>query len=238
MIQVPESGDSSHEMWTELFELERSCGVAWTLIGAHMVALHGWANGRDQIRPSRDADVLVDARALTGATAKVSSFLSDREFVLDGASPDGVGHRFTHGAVSVDVLGPDGVGEKADLTTLGDAHTVRVPGGTQALRRSSSVEVRSRDVSGLIPLPDLLGSLLVKVRAISVGRTPDAQREDVAFLLSLILDPDAVASDITPKERGWLKGHDGFGDPSSACYRRIPGAEDAAIVFRRLRAAE
>ena len=92
-------------------------------------------------------------------------------------------------------------------------------------------------MSGLIPLPDLLGALLVKVRAISVGRTPDAQREDVAFLLSLILDPDAMASEITSKERGWLKGHDAFGDPSSTCYRRISGAEDAAIVFRRLRAA-
>lgn len=237
MIEVPESGDGFHEMWTELFELERSSGVTWTLIGAHMVALHGWANGRDQIRPSRDADVLVDARALTGATAKVSSYLSDREFVLDGVSPEGVGHRFAHGAVSVDVLGPDGVGEKADLTTLGDAYTVRVPGGTQALRRSSSLQVRSRDVSGLIPLPDLLGALLVKVRAISVGRTPDAQREDVAFLLSLISDPDIMDHDITSNERRWLGRFQEFGEPSSPCYQRIAGAEDAAIVFRRLCAA-
>lgn len=234
MIDVPELGDGFHDMWTGLIDLARLRPGHWTLIGAHMVALHGWALGVDLVRPSRDADILVDVRAVTDGTQEMSSLLVERGFVFDGASPEGVGHRFKKGEVSLDVLGPDGLGERADLLTIGGAHTVRVPGGTQALGRSDNMVVRTREEVGEVPIPNMLGALLVKVRAIEVDDEPDAQREDVAFLLSLVNDPDPLVGDISNNERGWLRKHSYFGDPSSRCYRRIDGAEDAAIVFRRL----
>ncbi len=234
MIEVPELGDGFHDMWAGLIDLARSSPAPWTLIGAHMVALHGWALGADLIRASRDADILVNVRAVTGGTELMSALLVERGFEFDGASPDGVGHRFRKGEVSLDVLGPDGVGERARLLTIGRAHTVRVPGGTQALRRTIEMPVRTRDEVGQVPLPNMLGALLVKVRAIEVDDEPEAQREDVAFLLSLVADPDPLSADLSSSERGWMRRHAYFGDPSSRCYRRIDGSDDAAIVFRRL----
>ncbi len=234
MIEIPESGDASHRMWQELIRLGEDPPAPWTLIGAHMVALHGWAKGREQIRPSRDADVLVNARAVADGTAKLSQTLVDRGYTLDGVSPDGVGHRFVREGVIIDVLGPDGMGERANLETLGGAHTVRVPGGTQALRRSEPAEVRTRSTSGFIPLPDILGAILVKVRAIAVDDEPQVQRRDTAFLLSLVEDPDALVEDLTPTERGWLRRHPYLADPTSQPYAGLANAEDAAIVYRRL----
>jgi hypothetical protein len=125
LIEIPDLGDDFHGMWEELIWLSDTAPAPWTLIGAHMVALHGWARGREQIRPSRDADILVNVRAVTDGTARLSQTLLDREYTFDGASPEGVGHRFVKEGISIDVLGPDGIGERADLRTVGGAHTVR-----------------------------------------------------------------------------------------------------------------
>jgi hypothetical protein len=77
MVNIPDLGDDFHSMWAELMTLWDVSVPQWTLIGAHMVALHGWIAGRDQVRQSRDADVLVNARAVTDAT-KASARSSPR----------------------------------------------------------------------------------------------------------------------------------------------------------------
>ena len=237
MIEIPDLGDDFHEMWAELIELTKVSDVPWTLIGAHMVALHGWSRGRTQIRTSRDADILVNARAVSDGTERLSRKLLERRFDFDGVSIEGVGHRFRREGISVDVLGPDGLGERVNLRTIGGAHTVRVPGGTQALKRSIQVEVANRSIVGLIPLPSLLGALLVKVRAILVDDQPEAQRQDCAFLLSLIDDPDSIAAQLSSAERGWLRRHQELGDPTGSWYSTVERAEDAAIAYRRLTAS-
>ena len=201
MIEIPELGDDFHAMWVELIELAANPPAPWTLIGAHMVALHGWEAGSDQIRPSRDADVLVDVRAVTHGTMLMSGKLIERGYHLDGHSPQGVGHRLVRDKIRIDVLAPDGLAEQANLQTVGGARTVRVPGGTQALHRSRDVRVRTRSQQGSIPLPTLLGALLVKIRAIEIDDEPEAQKADVAFLLSLIEDPDPLAQDLRAKTK-------------------------------------
>lgn len=233
MIEIPDLGDEFHEMWIELIDLAVVQPAPWVLIGAHMVAIHGWERGREQIRPSRDADILVNARVIADATAKMSQALIDRDYKLDGISPEGIGHRFVREKVSIDVLGPEGLGERADLRTVSGAHTVRVPGGTQALRRNQDVDVRSRLTRGTLPIPTLLGAILVKVRAIEVDDQPDAQRRDVAFLLSLVEDPDPLGVELSKSERGWLRRHPYFADPTNESYLGIGDAADAAISFRR-----
>jgi hypothetical protein len=100
------------------------------------------------------------------------------------------------GHVRLDALGPDDVGSHISLQTVQGARTVEVPGGSQALGRTEVVEIRVGKSSGAIPVPVILGAILVKVRAIEVDDVPQAQRADVAFLLSLVEDPDPLAIEI------------------------------------------
>lgn len=221
-------------MWRELLVLAKGRPAPWALIGAHMVALLGWERDREQVRPSIDADVLVDVRTVTDGTERLSGALVDRGFTLAAVSPNGVGHRFVREHVIIDVLGPDGIGERANLRTTGGARTVQVPGGSQALRRVRNLAIRTRSSRGSIPVPSILGAILVKVRAISVDDQPRAQRADVAFLLSLVEDPDPLVAELTTPERQWLRRCRYFGDPSDVSYRGIAEASDAATVYRRL----
>ena len=234
MIEIPDLGEEFHDMWIELLHLAAVPPAPWVLIGAHMVAIHGWERGREPIRPSKDADILVNARAIADGTARMSEALIDREYKLDGISPEGIGHRFIREGVSIDVLGPEGLGKRADLRTVSGAHTVRVPGGTQALRRKQDVDVKSGLARGTLPIPNLLGAILVKIRAIEIDDQPEVQRRDVAFLLSLVEDPDPIEVERSKSERGWLRRHPYFADPASESYFGIGDASDAAITFRRL----
>jgi hypothetical protein len=234
VVEVPDLGADFLEMWRELMLLRENASVPWTLIGAHMVALHGWAKGRAAPRSSRDADVLVNARMVSDGTEKISQDLRKRGFELDGVSPEGIGHRFSRGEVRIDVLGPDGVGARTKLFTVSGARTVAVPGGTQALKRSHMIAIRAGSSDGEIPVPDLLGALLVKLRAIEIDDQPAAQRLDAAFLLSLIEDPDPFEAQLTGTERQWLRRHQEFGDPGSICFQDSVHPSDAATVYRRL----
>jgi hypothetical protein len=78
MVEVPDLGDGFHAMWHELLYLAKNPPAPWTLIGAHMVALHGWRMGRKQPRASKDADILVNARVVSNGTERVSKVLLSR----------------------------------------------------------------------------------------------------------------------------------------------------------------
>src|ERR1700737_1057648 len=143
-----------------------------------MVALHGWVHGRDHVRPSKDADILVDVRVISEGTGVFCQALVEDGYELTERSVGGHGHSFARGEVSFDVLAPDGLGPRAQLLTIDGFRTVRVPGGTQALHRTAALAVRTRAATGTVPLPNLLGAILVKVRAIDVDDEPEAQRHD------------------------------------------------------------
>lgn len=234
MVEIPDFGAGFLQMWRELMLLTEIASAPWTLIGAHMVALHGWAKGRVAPRASRDADILVNARMVSDGTARISLDLQQRGFAFDGVSPEGIGHRFSRGDLRIDILGPDGVGGRAKFLTVSGARTVAVPGGTQALNRSRRIALRAGAAAGEIPVPDLAGALLVKLRAVEIDDQPGAQRLDVAFLLSLVDDPDPLEAEFTGTERRWLRRHPEFGNPDSDCFRGIEHSSDAATVFRRL----
>lgn len=65
--------------------------------------------------------------------------------------------------------------------------------------------MRRGDRSGAVPCPSLLGAILLKARAVEIDDLPEAQRSDLAFLLSLIDDPRAVAAERSTAERRWLR---------------------------------
>ena len=235
MIDLPESEPLTAAIWKRLIDLAALQPQGWTLVGAQMVALHGHEHGKTPPRSTTDADVLVNVRAVQDATARFSQLLVEHGFELDGVSPEGVGHRFTDGTVKIDVLAPDGLDKRrARLTTVPPARTVCVPGGTQALTRTRLVELQLGNRTGQVPRPDLLGAILVKARAVDVDDVPDSQREDLAFLLTLVADPRELAAELRGKERSWLRRRKELLDRTGKPWRRLAeeDADNGHIAFQ------
>ena len=199
-----------------------------------MVALYAWEAGITS-RPSDDVDVLVNVRLAVNGTEEISRFLSERNYEPQ-ISASWLAHLFTRGAAQIDLLAPEGIGERANIRTVPPNRTVKVPGGTQALKRTSLVAVRSREIEGSLPRPNLLGAILVKVRAIEKDDLPDAQRQDVALLLQLVDDPDELAAALNNSERRWLKRHAYFANVNDDRWAAIEvdDPERAALAYRRL----
>lgn len=164
VINLPWLGSPTDELWEELLILSaKTKRVPWMLIGGQMMLLHTLEHGREPLQVSQDGDAIADIRARPDALLAFVRALESEDFESDGMSPDGRAHRYKHKTfdppVLVDVLAPDNVGPRANLTTTPPGRTVEVPGGTQALHRVEEVEVVLASGSrGLVPRPDLLGA--------------------------------------------------------------------------------
>jgi hypothetical protein len=171
VITLPWLGSPTDELWDELLILSaKTKRVPWMLIGGQMMLLHILEHGRDPLQVSQDGDAIADIRSRPDALLAFVRALESEDFESDGMSPDGRAHRYKHKTfdppVLVDVLAPDNVGPRANLTTTPPGRTVEVPGGTQALQRVEEVEVVLAGGSrGLVPRPDLLGAIVIKAGA-------------------------------------------------------------------------
>lgn len=179
--------------------------------------------------------MLVNARVIG---RPIASFVSDIEhlgFELDGISPDGIAHRYRRSRVTIDVLAPEGLSDRADLTTTPPGRTLQVPGETQALARSEFVPARTSTSSGRVPRPSLLGAVVAKAVAVRVDDAPDAQRLDLALLLSLIEDPFVLLDDLTKKDRQRLRPRRDLLDDEHPVWRQLdPAAGDRARASLRV----
>lgn len=200
-VRLPTLGGHDDELWDTLIELSEVRPGEWTLIGGQMVFLHAIEHGATPPRISTDLDVVVNARIAGRPVAAFAAGLEDLGFEQDGISPDGIAHRYRRSRVTIDVLAPEGLGERTDLTTTPPGRTLQVPGGTQALERTQLVPVATATRSGHVPRPSLLGAVVGKAMAVAVDDAPNAQRLDFVFLLSLIDDPFALADQLRAKDR-------------------------------------
>lgn len=223
-MRLPTLPGHDDELWVALIELSAIGPTEWTLVGGQMVFLHAMEQGVDPPRVSADLDVLVNARVATGAVREFVSHIQAAGFELVGTSPEGIAHRYERGGVSVDVLAPEGLGPRADLTTTPPGRTLEVPAGTQALSRTELLPVTFGDHEGRVPRPSLLGAIVSKAAAVDVDDLPDAQRRDLALLLSLVDNPLELASQLNKKDRQRLRARKEMADKNHPAWSILPPA--------------
>ncbi|MEO8633414.1 MAG: hypothetical protein ABI466_08630 [Chloroflexota bacterium] len=236
MIDLVAANAKDRVVWETITEMSDWFAAPWTLIGARMVQLHAMAAGRSVPRLSLDADALADVRALPGATEELSATLIERGFELGETSTFGLSHRFVRGGVSVDVLGPDGLNRVGSRRTVGKLHTVEVPGGTQALRRTQVQEVRIGKRRGRIPVPDLLGAILLRLAQSRSMTCPKTNGSISQSFLSLVGDVGLIRKDLRTTEKSWLRRRAEMGDPATGCWAYLSSddAQRGVATFRQL----
>ena len=142
-IELRRLAPVAEQAWGTLFDLAAENSESWIIVGGQMVYLVALEHGSKRVRPTQDMDVVVNLRLRPDGTRWLSSWLEKKGFSLEGINRDGVGHRFVRpafggtGNVIIDLLAPAGIGERAQLTTVPPAHTVRAQ---ESCRRSSGPE--------------------------------------------------------------------------------------------------
>jgi hypothetical protein len=235
-VRLPTLPGHDDELWAALIELSELRPGEWTLIGGQMVFLHAMEYGAQPPRVSTDLDVLVNARVVTGGVREFVAAIEAVGFGLVGASPEGLAHRYQRGGVSVDVLAPEGLGHRTDLTTTPPGRTLQIPGGTQALDRTELVPVVFGEHQGFVPRPSLLGAIVGKSVAVDVDDVPDAQRLDLVLLLSLVDDPIELARQLTKKDRQRLRARSEMADADERAWSNlsVAQADRGRAAFRLL----
>ena len=245
-IQLPDHGTEGR-LWAAVLDVAHAQPNGWTLIGALMVMLHAHDHGLDARRTTRDADALVDVRGLSQATRRLVVTLEHLGWQLhpDHPTADDLGFRFVKDGLLFDVLAPDGLGQRTDLTTLPPLKTVPIAGGSRALNRTTIRDVVLGDRVGRLRVPDLLGALVIKSRAATADRTATADPghraerhpEDLATLYACATDLRTLAADTTNRDRRnlqdapephWHVLEPGLRPQAQAAHRYLtsPGAPD------------
>ncbi len=234
-VEIRGRDEAELGLWRATAELATALPKgSWTLVGAQMVFLLAYEHDLPIGRTSGDVDLMMDVRALTGATQEASATLERLGYELDPPSPDGRAHRFRRGDAVVDVLAPDGAGARASLLTIPPGRTIAVAGGTQALERSRQVSalLEGREIE--LPCPSVLGAILIKARAVDVAEDPDKHRRDLALLLAMVDDPRSLRDEMRKTERGWLRRRRELLDPRHPAWRATPNTEEARIALEIL----
>lgn len=207
MIVMPVMAKGQEAAWHGLLDLYEAHPEGWTLIGGQLVHLHCAERGFVPQRPTDDADTVVNARsaAVLGA---VTASLKELQFAPDPASADGIQHRWTRGEAIIDVLVPDGMGERAERRpSITGLPTIAAPGGTQALARTQVVEVQVGARAGRLPRPSLVGAMILKAKARieTSGGNRDRHSDDFAVLAAMLAATDLRGLELTKGERRSLR---------------------------------
>lgn len=236
MIVMPAMGAAQQAAWYGLLDLHKHHPDGWTLIGGQLVHLHCAERNYSPQRPTDDADAVVNARSplILGA---VTESLRALDYDPGEPSADGIQHRWTNGEAIIDVLVPDGLGERAAYRPSASGfRTVAAPGGTQALHRSEVVTVQVADRTGTIPRPSLVGALILKAKAriSTTGPALDRHTHDFATLANMLAAADLRNDTLTKSERKALRTMIGLTfdlpealDPHSGVAERLARLEAA-----------
>lgn len=181
---------------------------------------------------TRDVDVVVDLRVVTGGAREAAGRLVDAGFEPSAEHA----HRFERATDQVDLLAPDHLGPRADLTTVAPRKTIEIPGATRALgtRRDIAIEVAAVG-EGVVWVPSLAGLIVLKVSAWQ-GRRAERDLEDLVRLLDLIPDPGRLMHELKPAERRRLAMIDALDDPGLRAWTVAQDPAEARAALARITA--
>ena len=210
------------QLWSLVADLaNRLEPGSWILIGGQMVALHIHLTGRTPRRTTTDidivADVLTSRSSFQACTAVARDMGLEPRPSLNGRTL----HRFTGPAGQLDLLVPDHLPSHL-IRRFTTPAPVQVPGGQRALDRRITVEVDTESGPASIPLPDLIGALVVKARA-ATSDTRDRTRHytDIAQLTAIIDDPLDVRDRLDNKEKRYLRRARLSDDPTESPWLEL-----------------
>ena len=123
-------------LWTAVGDLADGLPTQWVLIGGLMVQLHTLEHGVTAVRPTRDIDVLGQARP-QGALTAIDRALRDRGFEPVLPDLDGYAHRYERDGVVVDLLAPEGIKPPPRLAPAAKPSASRAALRPSLVRRSS-----------------------------------------------------------------------------------------------------
>ena len=209
VVRLPPLAGGQAESWRALIEIAPQLGHHWLLIGGQVVFLHEVERESTDVRPTNDIDLVVDLRIEPAALDRTHSVLTRAGFVQDLPSPEGIAHRYRRGQATIDVLAPDHMGTRAQLS-MGSGRTIEAPGTSQAFGRASLVRVELDDnTAGIVRRPTLIGALLGKATAVTeiISMSPAERAKhvrDVDALARLLGPADRTSASLTTKERSTL----------------------------------
>ncbi len=196
------------QCWHALMDLYERVASGWTLIGGQLVHPHCAERGVSPTRPTRDIDTVVDVRASPTMLATFTGALQAVGFAAE-TSADGLQHRWRRDLAQIDVLIPEGVGERAAARAgAGGAPTLAAPGTTQALSRSEPVSILAAGRTGTVRRPNLVGALVGKAAArteIASDRASARHCTDFVVLAGLISARDFQEAGLTAMDRTRLR---------------------------------
>lgn len=207
-VPLPHDGTAG-QLWGALMDIADVKPDGWTLIGAMMVILHELEADNISSRATADADAVVEVRGVTEGTRAMAKLLVSLGWTIHDEDIDVHGHGYTFrtGQVAFDLIAPEGLGPRTDLTTVPPLTAPALPGTRQALDRTELVAVQLAGRRSVMPRPDLLGAVVIKSCAAASDRTRAAQRhrDDLARLYALVSVPAELADLATPKDRRRLR---------------------------------
>lgn len=208
VVKMPAMTAGREQAWHALMDLHELVPTDWSLVGGQMVHLHCAERGGVPIRPTDDADTVVDVRAQPDILLTFTTALTELGFSADTAG-NGVQHRWKRDQAQIDVLIPEGAGERAEARGgIQGAPSVAAPGTTQAPTRSTDIQVEAAGRVGTVRRPNLVGALVGKAAArIELGSGGASGRHcaDFVVLASLIAASDFRHEQLTKKDRQRLR---------------------------------